>query len=72
MTPYARLFAEDTPTPPPPIPAITPCTPEEQAQHRAELLAALADWTWTDETRISTTRRGRARLINTEMDAHAA
>lgn len=59
MTPYALLLAEDTPTKPPPIPPTQPCTPVEQAQHRAELLAALADFHWHDEPRISQTRRGR-------------
>lgn len=62
VTPYARLFAEDTPTKPPPIPKYAPCTREEQAQHRADLLEALHDWHWQDDSRVGQRRR-HLRLI---------
>ncbi|GGV68986.1 hypothetical protein GCM10010294_25290 [Streptomyces griseoloalbus] len=52
MTPYARLMAEQWPTgtfghaqpPTPPKPHTEPWTTEEQAQHLADLTAALNGW----------------------------
>lgn len=43
-TPYERLMQEAIPTRPPAKPPHEPWTEEEQAQHRADLLEALADW----------------------------
>jgi len=71
MTPYERLMAEEIPVRPAPPPApgpSAPWTPEEQAQHLADLLAALDNWHWQDETRISR----HLRLINTQTTARAA
>ncbi|MFL4904641.1 hypothetical protein ACJ6WF_16005 [Streptomyces sp. MMS24-I2-30] len=42
MTPYERLLAEAIPTRPPAKPPGEPWTPEEQAQHLADLEAELA------------------------------
>lgn len=59
MTPYERLLAEDIPTrpPAPPKPSTEPWTPEEQAQHLADLNAALNGWHWEGDTSLSTKRR---------------
>ena len=66
MTPYERLMAEAIPVRPPPAPKPTeqkttaePWTPEEQAQHRAELMEALDGWHWDDDTRASERRHLR-------------
>lgn len=74
MTPYERLLAEEWPTgtfgyplpPKPPEPRpIRPWTPEEQAQHVADLLEALDGWHDTTDPR-------HLRLIHTQTDQTAA
>ncbi|MGW0577333.1 hypothetical protein ACWD25_15450 [Streptomyces sp. NPDC002920] len=69
MTPLERLLAESIPTgtfghappPPPPEPRpIRPWTPEEQAQHRADLLTALDGWVWDEDERADQRRHLRA------------
>lgn len=76
MNAYERLLAEELPTgtfghalPPPEPPArpITPWTPEEQAQHLADLLGALDGWVWDEDERAD--ERRRLRLVE---DADAA
>lgn len=65
MTPYERLMAEAIPTRPAPAPAPSPSapwTPEQQAQHQADLLGALNGWHWEADTSLSTRRR-HLRLI---------
>lgn len=62
MTPLERLMAEDIPVRPAPPPPPGPWTPEQQAQHRAELLEALHDWHWQDDTRVGK-RRQHLRLV---------
>ncbi|MEV6833537.1 hypothetical protein AB0N17_03235 [Streptomyces sp. NPDC051133] len=55
-SPYDRLMAEDIPTRPPALPKadlpptrpIQPWTSEEQAQHLADMLAALHGWTYRE------------------------
>jgi hypothetical protein len=57
---YERLLAEEWPTrlaPPPPPGPRPPWTPEQQAQHRADLLEALRTWHWEDDPSLSTKRR---------------
>ena len=49
MTPWERLMQEAIPVRPAPKPADEPWTPAEQAQHLAELEAAIADWHSTDQ-----------------------
>lgn len=44
MTPWERLMQEAIPVRPAPKPADEPWTPAEQAQHLAELEAALDGW----------------------------
>ena len=69
MTPYERLLAESIPTRPPPIPTpgpSSPWTPEEQAQHWADLNTAIADWHWQDDTRIGKRRRHLQLLRQTD------
>jgi hypothetical protein len=68
MTPYERLMSEAIPVRPPPAPkptkpkpAAEPWTPEEQARHRAELMEALADWHWDDDSRAD--QRRHLRLV---------
>ena len=67
-TPFDRLLAEELPTgtfghalppPEPPPRPITPWTAEEQAQHLADLLAALDGWVWDEEDRAETRRQLR-------------
>ena len=50
MSPLERLLAEAIPIRPAPAPkpAHEPWTPEEQAQHWADLGEAIADWHWKD------------------------
>ncbi len=71
MTPLERLLAEELPTgtfghalPPPEPPArlISPWTPEEQAQHYADLTAALDGWIWDEDERAD--QRRQLRLIH--------
>lgn len=64
MTPYERLLAEDIPTRPAPAPkpSAEPWTPEEQAQHWADLQDAITGWHWEGDTSLSTKRR-HLRLI---------
>lgn len=60
MTPYERLLQEDIPTRPAPPPEPSPprpWTPEEQAQHWADLQGAVADWHWEGDTSLSKKRR---------------
>jgi hypothetical protein len=60
---YERLMAEAIPVRPPPAPfskpVTEPWTPEEQAQHRAELMEALNGWHWDDDSRASERRHLR-------------
>jgi hypothetical protein len=67
-TPYERLMQEAIPVRPPAKPAREPWTPEEQAQHRADLNAAIADWHWHDDTRVGRRRR-HLRLIRQQNAA---
>lgn len=69
MNAYERLMAEAIPTgtfghaipPPPPDPRpIRPWTPEEQARHVADLLAALDGWVWDEDERADQRRHLRA------------
>jgi len=72
VTPYDRLMAEEIPVRPTPPPAPGPprsWTPEEQAQHQADLLTAINGWHWQDDPRVSTRRRGHLRLIETNTEA---
>jgi len=62
-TPYERLMQEAIPVRPDPAPGHT-WTPEEQAQHRAELLTAINGWHWHDETRISRKHRRHLRVVD--------
>lgn len=65
MTPLERLLLEAIPTRPAPAlkpapkPAAEPWTPEEQAQHRADLDEALDGWTYDEP------RRRHLRLVDT-------
>lgn len=70
MTPLERLLAEGIPTRPAPAPPSTPrpWTPEEQAQHWADLNAALAGWRWQDDTRVGKRRR-HLQLVRTARAA---
>jgi hypothetical protein len=75
-TPHERLLAEELPTgtfghalpPPEPEPRpTTPWTPEEQAQHYADLLEGIDGWTWDEEQRDE--QRRHLRLIEDETEA---
>lgn len=74
MTPYERLMQEAIPTRPT-RPPTEPWTPEEQAQHRADLLAALDGWT-DPSPQASRDRerhqRPRLRLVPTDQTPDAA
>ncbi len=79
MNAYERLMAEELPTgtfghalpPPPPQRHTRPWTPEEQAQHVADLLTALQDW--HDPSNQAEQKRERhLRLIKPEQTPHAA
>lgn len=64
MTPLERLLLEAIPVRPDrpesaPKPAREPWTPEEQAQHRADLDEALDGWTYDEP------RRRHLRLVDT-------
>jgi hypothetical protein len=65
MSPLDRLLAEAIPTRPAPAPkpAHEPWTPEEQAQHLADLAAALDGWHWADDTSLSKRRREARRRL---------
>lgn len=80
-TPHERLAAEELPTGTfgralPPRPAQRPTrrgptwTPEEQARHCADLLAAIDGWDWDRETRDL--ERRHLRLITDEDQTDAA
>jgi hypothetical protein len=66
VTPLERLLLEAIPVRPDPAPPREPWTPEEQAQHRADLLEALDGWTYGRE------RRQHLRLVDTAADSRAA
>lgn len=72
LNPLERLLLEAIPTRPAPAlkttpkPAAEPWTPEEQAQHRADLLEALDGW------RYDRPRRRHLRLVDTQPDTNAA
>lgn len=60
-----RLLTESIPrrpAPPKDPGPYPPWTPEQQAEHRADLLDALHNWHWEDDTSLSATRR-HLRLI---------
>lgn len=59
-TPYERLMAEAIPVRPPAKPPNEPWTPEEQAQHVADLLEALDGWHSQDPRDIRKRRQQRA------------
>ncbi|MFE9448344.1 hypothetical protein [Streptomyces sp. NPDC006739] len=68
-TPYERLMAEAIPTKPtPPLKRDRALelpgwwTPQEQAQHLADMLAALDGWVWDEEQRDE--ERRHLRLLN--------
>jgi hypothetical protein len=61
MNPYERLMQEAIPVRPT-RPSTTPWTPEEQAQHRTDLLDALSGWQWHADPSLSAKRR-HLRLI---------
>ncbi|MGD6750959.1 hypothetical protein [Streptomyces sp. BH105] len=80
-SPHERLAAEALPTgtfghalPPRPAERHTHPGPTwsatEQAQHRADLLAAIDTWVWNEETRAD--QRRHLHLINTQTDTNAA
>lgn len=60
MTPLERLLAEAIPVRPAPPDAHTLWTPEEQAQHVADLLQALDGWTYDRDRRD----RRHLRIVN--------
>jgi hypothetical protein len=70
-TPYERLMAEAIPTRPPTKPSNEPWTPEEQAQHLADLLDALDGWHSTDERDIRKRQR-HLRLVPPDQTPNAA
>lgn len=80
MTPaYERLMAEAIPTgrfghPQPTKPHDEPWTTEEQAQHLADLAAALKDWQDPSKTaqRDRDRHRRHLRLVHTTQQNHAA
>ncbi|MFJ1869931.1 hypothetical protein [Streptomyces chartreusis] len=65
-TPYERLMQEAIPTRPPAKPPHEPWTPEEQAQHVADLLEALADWKSPDPRDIRKRER-HLRIVPTDQ-----
>jgi hypothetical protein len=65
VTPLERLLQEAIPVRPAPAPTRSPWTPEQQAQHRTDLLEATTGWHWTDDTSLSARRR-HLRLIHTD------
>ncbi|MFJ8345090.1 hypothetical protein ACIQ9J_01680 [Streptomyces sp. NPDC094153] len=75
---YERLLDEAIPTRPAPVPkpdqppprAPGPWTPEEQARHLADMLAALDGWTWDEDERAE--ERRHLRLITDDTDTNAA
>lgn len=66
MNPLERLLLEAIPVRPDPAPkhAGEPWTAEEQAQHRADLAAALDGWEWDREQRR--TQRRHLRLVDND------
>jgi hypothetical protein len=75
-TPYQRLMQEAIPTRPPAKPPHEPWTPEEQAKHVADLLAALKDWRDPSPTAQRDRERDRhrrhLRLISNSQQTDAA
>lgn len=71
MNAYERLMAEAIPTRPPPPPPSTqrPWTPEEQAQHRADLMEALDGWHSTDPRDTRKRKQPRQLRLVTDHDA---
>lgn len=67
MTPYERLMAEAIPVRPAPPQKTGAWTPEEQAQHWADLAEALDGWTYHREQ-----RRPQLRLVDNGPAADAA
>lgn len=63
LSPLERLLLEAIPTRPAPAekPVAEPWTPKEQAQHRADLDAALDGWEWNRDERR--TERRHLRLV---------
>ncbi|MFM9635913.1 hypothetical protein [Streptomyces turgidiscabies] len=64
MTPFERLMQEAIPQRPAAPDKPAPWTPEEQAQHRADLAAALDGWEWDREQRR--TQRRHLRLVDND------
>lgn len=65
-TPYERLMNEAIPTRPPAKPPHQPWTPEEQAQHRADLLEALDGW-HDPSQQAQQKRRRHLRIVPTDQ-----
>lgn len=65
-TPYERLMQEAIPTRPPAKPPHEPWTPEEQAQHIADLLEALDGWKSPDP-RDAAKRQRHLRVVPTDQ-----
>jgi hypothetical protein len=59
VTPLERLLQEEIPVRPEPAPTRSPWTPEQQAQHRTDLLAAIDGWEWDRDTRRENRRHLR-------------
>lgn len=57
MTPMERLLQEEIPVRPEPAPDRAPWTPEQQAEHCADLLDALSGWQWHADPSLSAKRR---------------
>jgi hypothetical protein len=57
VTPFERLMAETIPSRPAPADPRPAWTAAQQAQHWADLQAAIADWHWEGDTSLSAKRR---------------
>ncbi|WP_329215136.1 hypothetical protein OG352_06115 [Streptomyces sp. NBC_01485] len=71
MTPLERLMQEAIPVRPPAKPPTEPWTPEEQAQHRADLDAAVRDW-HSNDPRDTRKRKPHLRLVTDQQQPDAA
>lgn len=70
MNAYERLMSEAIPTRPPPAPKPTShWTPEQQAQHVADLLNALDGWHSTDPRDTRKRHQPRQLRLITKTDA---